>query len=344
MNAKTLNDTAKSQFYYELAIFFGSGMDLKNALLIIHEENKKFKHIYGNLYQSIMEGTTMAEAMQETQAFSEYEIYNIQIGEETGSLTPICEGLSEYFSRKQKVKNQLIGALSYPSFILALTLVVLIFMMNFVVPMFSDIFLRFDSELPEITQFILNSSDFFLENTTSIFIGFLGFVILISIITKSKKTKDTLAHLIIHIPIYGSIIKDIQINKYYQAMSLLLKSNVTLIESLALSKKIITFSPLVKIISDTEDDILKGITFHASIAKSGLIPSRDILLFKIAEELNQLETVFEKLTIQYTERVDNKTQIAGKLIEPVLIVFIGSIVGFILIAMYLPLFELSSSI
>lgn len=344
MIKKKLNDNSKSQFYYELAIFFGSGMDLKNALLIIYEENKKLEHIYGSLYQKILEGTTMADAMSEIQDFSDYEIYNIQIGEETGSLHPICEGLSEYFGRKQKVKNQLIGALSYPTFILALTIVVLIFMMNFVVPMFSDIFLRFDSELPKITQLIIDSSNFFTQNTPLIFGGILGLIGTITFLLKSPKIKEKLSFFIIYIPIYGGIIKDIEINKYYQAMSLLLKSDVTLIESLALSKKIITFMPLVQIIDETENEILRGKTFHLSLGKNGLIPSRDILLFKIAEELNQLDKVFEKLTVQYMERVDSKTQIAGKLIEPVLIVFIGGIVGFILIAMYLPLFELSSSI
>lgn len=339
-----LSDTAKSQLYYELAIFFGSGMDIKNALLIIHEETSSNKQLFKKLYLEITEGSSMANAMLKTQAFTEYEIYNIQIGEETGNLKIVTEGLSEYYSRKQKVKNQLIGALSYPLFILALTMGVLIFMLNFVVPMFADIFSRFDSELPQITLFIINTSTLFVTHLYLIISATIIITITIFITLRSPQVKIKLSYAILRLPIYGSIIKDIEINKYYQAMSLLLKSNVTLIESLNLSKKIISFTPIKNIIIETEECIVMGESFYSSVGKSGIIPGKDILLFKIAEELNQLETVFEKLTNQYTERVDNKTQLVGKLIEPVLIVFIGSIVGFILIAMYLPLFELSSNI
>jgi len=341
-----LSDKQKAEFYYELSIFFNSGLDLKNAMQLMIVENKKSKQkiIYQEIYDSLLEGKSLAYILGNNSAFSGYESFNIKIGEETGNLDHICTGLATYFQRKVKVRGQLIGAISYPFFILILTFGILIFMMNFVVPMFSDIFLRFDSELPQITVFVINMSTWFKSSFVYVLIFIIALSIFIALSSKSKSFKKITSYIQLNIPIYGTIIKDIQINKYYQAMSLLLSSNITLIESVELSKNIIEFYPLKKILSHIEDDLLKGVTFNESLKKTDFIPSKDILLFKIAEELNQLDAIFEKLTTQYQEKIDNKTMIAGKLIEPVLIVFIGGIVGFILISMYLPLFELSTSI
>lgn len=341
-----LSDKQKAEFYYELSIFFNSGLDLKNAmqLMIVENEKSKQKVIYEGIYNSLLEGKSLAFILRNNSIFSDYESFNIKIGEETGNLNHVCNGLATYFQRKIKVRSQLIGAISYPLFILALTIGVLIFMMNFVVPMFSDIFLRFDSELPKITVFVINLSNWFRSSFVYVLVLTIVIVILIYFSSRSAYFKKITSYVQLHIPIYGSIIKDIQINKYYQAMSLLLSSNITLIESVELSKNIISFYPLKKILNHIEGDLLKGVAFNESLKKTDFIPSKDILLFKIAEELNQLDSIFEKLTIQYQEKIDNKTLIAGKLIEPVLIVFIGGIVGFILVSMYLPLFELSTSL
>lgn len=346
MSKTKLSDKQKAQFYYELSIFFNSGLDLKNALqlMILENSTSKQKTIYQNMYDSLLEGSSLASTLQNNSTFSDYESFNVKIGEETGNLAHICDGLSTYFQRKIKIKNQLIGAISYPLFILILTFGVLIFMMNFVVPMFSDIFLRFDSELPQITVFVINLSEWFRSSFQYIVIFFIIFSLILFFSSKNESFKKIVANIQLFIPIYGHIIKAIQINKYYQAMSLLLSSNITLIESVELSKNIISFYPLKKVLNEIEQDLLKGVPFNESLKKFSFIPERDILLFKIAEELNQLDSIFEKLTLQYQEKIDNQTQIAGKLIEPVLIVFIGTIVGFILISMYLPLFELSTSI
>ena len=145
----------------------------------------------------------------------------------------------------------------------------------------------------------------------------------------------------IGIPIFGNIFRKIYLSRFCQSMYFLLGSNVPLLKAVGLVKKMVGFYPIECSLEQAEKDILEGDSFHSSLEKSSFYPARLIALLKVGEEASSLDTMFQKLANQYNSEVEQKTATIGNLIEPVLIVGLGFLVGFILVAMYLPLFQLS---
>lgn len=343
---RQLNNKQKAALFHELHLFFEAGLDLKNALALLIQEtkDKKQKSVYLSINNAVLNGSTLAEALKASGLFVPYEIYSLSMGEATGNLALSTSKLSQFYNRKIKLRSQLVGALTYPMFILILTVGVLFFMLSVVVPMFADIFDRFDSELPAITLYVLQASEYF--KAYGMYFLILGIIsgIALKQALKKDQVKFWLAKAYIKVPIYGALIKQIETNKFYQSMSMMLQSHVTMLEAIKMSKEIVTFLPLKYGLNQVETDLFNGVELNRSLSTIDFFPDKDLLLIKIGEELNQLYNVFDQLTVQYQDSIDQKSAISAKMIEPVLIVIVGGLVGFILVAMYLPLFQLSTSI
>ena len=159
--SKKLSDQKKEIFYRELGMLLKSGVDFKKALEILsHQSTKKFeKNLIVDIKEKVVDGRSIYESMRETNQFSPYEYYSIQIGEETRKLEEVLGELQKYFNRKIQMRRQVISVLTYPAIVMLVTFLVLYFMLNKVVPMFSSVFKQFGSELPKSTQIIIKISN-----------------------------------------------------------------------------------------------------------------------------------------------------------------------------------------
>ena len=159
--SKKFSDKKKEIFYRELGMLLKSGVDFKKALEIVSNqtESKFEKQIILDIKSKVVEGRSIYESMKESEQFSPYEYYSIQIGEETRKLEEVLNELQSYFNRKIQMKRQIVSVLTYPAIVLLVTVLVLYFMLNKVVPMFSSVFRQFGSELPKSTQFIIKLSN-----------------------------------------------------------------------------------------------------------------------------------------------------------------------------------------
>ncbi|MDO5981433.1 type II secretion system F family protein [Flavivirga spongiicola] len=343
---KRFSDKQKEDFYREFSTLIKSGVDFNQALEILTSQQKsKFvRSIYKTINDDVVKGKSLHQAIQNYKYFSPYEYYSIKIGEDTRRLPAIFDQLQKFFSRKIKMKRQIVSVLAYPVFVLLITFGVLYFMLNFVVPMFASVFQQFGKELPEITQFVVNVSN----NFNVIISVITGFVLLTVVAHKLLKQhevyKRITSNILLKTPYFGGLIRKIYLARFCQSFGLLLSAKTPLITSLELVEKMITFYPLKNALSQTKKDILKGETLASSLKKYTFFTSKIISLTAIGEQINELDTMYDGLANQYNDDVDHSTKMIGTILEPIMIVIIGGIVGFIMIAMYSPIFNLSKVI
>lgn len=334
----------KENFYTELSVLLKAGITLKESLELIKDTLPKERQTkkLDNIITAIISGNSLSQAINNLKEFTNYEYYSLKIGEETGTLLQVTEQLGAFYRRKNEQRRNLISALTYPIIILFTAFLVIVFMLQFVVPMFHDIFEQQNLELPLITKIIIRCSEFLKKYGWILFIIFLVVIFSRTFLNKKmwyKKNKDKL---ILKLPFIGEFIKTLYLSQFTQAVSLLTVSKVPVVQSINLVKQMIDFYPLQNSLEIIENNILKGKSLSESLKEHSFFDAKMIALVKVAEETNKNEFVFERLNIQYNLQVEQKSKLLATLMEPLIIILVGFIVGVILVAMYLPMFKLSS--
>ncbi len=344
--SKGFSSKKKYEFYNELGVLLQAGITIKDALQLIkdNQKNENDKLIFEEILRKIINGVSFSDALLATNYFSPYESYSIKIGEETGTLARICNRLGVFFERKNEQKRIIISSLTYPIIVLSTAVIVVVFMLKFVVPMFQDIFKQNKIELPFLTQVIIKCSDAI--QSYGWFFGLFVMLFLFSFkfLNKNLKFKRILHYALLKIPIVGSFISKIYMAQFTQAFSLLTSSKVPILNSIQMVKVMIPFIPLQEALQNIETSILKGNSLSQSLVGNKLFDNRIISLVKVAEETNQTEFVFNQLNEQYNNEVVRQSKQVATIIEPLIIVIVGLIVGVLLVALYLPMFKLSSVI
>lgn len=345
-NGGKWNTKKKEQFFTELSVLFMSGIDLRQSLELLSEENKTKKEssFFKAVYDDVVNGIPFYETLQSSKKFSDYEIETLRVGEATGNLGLVSKDLGEFCKKKNDQRRQITSALTYPVIVILTAFLVVFFMMNYVVPLFKDIFEQNNVELPGITQMILSFSEFLQHNFYGILIVLLLFVVLHFLIRKYHWYKRFIALATLKIPLVGDFIKAIYILRFIQVMKLLANSKISITESLEMSSSLISFYPLKEAINNINKNVVRGAKLSESFREHSIFNTRIITLLKVAEETNQTEFIFEKLYEQYSKELDYKSKQFTNLLNPMLTILIGAIVGVVLIAMYLPMFKLSSVI
>jgi len=340
----SFSNKIKEDFYTELSVLLKAGITLKDGLELIESALKKKpqKEKLKAISAAIVSGASLSQAIKTHKEFSEYEYYSLKIGEETGTLTEVTQQLGEFYARKNEQRRNLISALTYPTIILATAVLVVIFMLQYVVPMFQDIFEQQKVDLPPITEFIVSCSEFIKSYGVFLLIGLFALIGSRAFFSKKlwyKKMKDKI---VLKLPFIGEFVKTVYLSQFTQAVSLLTASKVPVVNSIQLVKQMINFYPLQNALGLVEQDILRGKSLSDSLRPHQLFDNKMIALVKVAEETNQNEFIFQRLNAQYNTQVQQKSKLLSTLLEPVIIMIVGLLVGVILIAMYLPMFKLSS--
>lgn len=340
---KTLTDKRRVQFYKDFYMLLLAKVDFKTALTILAEQQKqpKTKALVESLLQQVVGGRMFYEAVQDSGQFSDYEIFSIKIGEQTRQLAEVLHELQNYFDKKVALRKQIISILTYPAFVLILTLCTLYFMLNYVVPLFGSVFNQFGKDLPGLTKSVISLSEHF-NTVVVIFLAVVaGIYFGYKQARKSESFRALQARLVLRIPFFGKLVREIYLTRFCQTMALLLRSKTSILESIRLVKDIVGFYPIEKALESAETDLLRGIPLSESMSKFSIFDHQIISMVRVAEGVNQLDEMFATLSEQYNTEVSYKTKIMGTVIEPLLILFIGSIVGLIMVAMYAPMFNLS---
>jgi type IV pilus assembly protein PilC len=343
---KPFSNKKKEVFYTELSVLLNAGITLKNSLSLIEEEQKKEvdKNLIKKIIENLVQGQTFSEAIKHSKVFSEYEYYSLKIGEETGSLQKVSKELGLFYRRKNEQRRTILNALSYPLIVIITAIFAVVFMLQFVVPMFVGIFKQNKVEIPWITKVIVSASEVFQHNFFNIFILISVLIIFRYFISKKRWYKKWTSKILLKIPYIGELSRKIYISQFTQATALLVSAKVPLLHCIQLTKKMIDFYPLQFALMSIENEIIQGKELSESLSNYPIFDKKMISLLKVAEQTNQNEYIFGRLTEQYTEDIQYQSKLLSTVLEPVIMVFLGALVAVILIAMYLPMFKLSTII
>ncbi|MEM8909619.1 MAG: type II secretion system F family protein, partial [Bacteroidota bacterium] len=250
----------RETLYAELGILLSAGLDIQRALTLIESGQKKKgpQQLLQSINEQVVGGDALSVAMRKTGQFSDYEVYSIQIGEESGSLIRVLNELSVFFGKSIKYRQQLLGALAYPSFVIGFALLVIFFLLNYLVPMFSEVYQRFDGALPAITQFIIDFSAWAGRYLRYVFLGGLALGVVLYFQREKVWLRKATARLMLGIPIFGGIFRRIYLARFCQSMYFLLGSNVPLLKTIGLVRKMVGFYPIETALATAEQDILQG--------------------------------------------------------------------------------------
>ncbi len=335
----------KEQLYLELSSLLHAGINLKSSLELITADQLKGKDnlLFQQIQKSVINGTSFSQALNQSGKFSLYEIFSLQIGEETGKLIEVLQDLARFYQNKIKQRRKIVSALTYPCIVLSSSLGAVFFMLKFIVPMFGDVFRRFGGHLPWITEKIIGISQAMENNFFPFFILLIISVTCIIVFRKTDTFRKVSSRLILKVPVIGNLVQKIYLARFCNSMRLLINARLPLLRALSLIREMIDFYPLTSSLLQVEKDVLTGQSLHQSLQRFDVYPKKMIQLIKVGEETNQLDYFFEKIAEQYIEEAEFKTTTLSSMMEPLIIIFLGFIVGVILISMYLPLFQMSNS-
>lgn len=334
----------KERFYEELSVLLNSGIRLKEAfeLVIESENNEKNKQLFENILSETNNGLAFSDVLEKDSNFTPYEYFSIKIGEESGTLDKVINTLAAYYKRKNAQRRDVVNAITYPIILLATAILIFGFMLKFVVPMFEEIFRQNQVELPSLTRIVLSWSHWLEDYFILMLIAIAGLFFLYQAIKNKQRVRTIIDNALLRIPVLGSFIKTSQIAKFTEATALLVGAKVSILESLSMVQGMIRFVPLEKALQAAQDQMLEGESLSTALKKTKFFDSKMIALLRVAEETNKTSYVFNTLNEQYNNEVVQKSKRFSIVLEPIINVVIGLLVGLILVAIYLPMFEMGN--
>lgn len=310
-------------------------------VLIMQTTNEKLKKILKSVLHDLKGGQTLSKSFSKyPKYFSEVYIANLRVAEETGQIAQVLNEFTIYTESIENLKRKIMQALQYPVLVLFVAFAVVNFMVFFLIPSFQNLFSSTKVSLPGITLAIIDFSKFVKDNSLVLFVFFAVSSVIIYNYVKSKQGKYYVNLSLVKLPYVSKLYKKNILSRFSYSMALLLRNSVTLTEALKISKNITKNSIFKSDIDYILRKITKGETFSANVNKSVFFDPTFSKLLSAGEETAQLEKVFQLIGEFYEKEFNYQLENITSLIEPFLILFIGIVVAIILVAMYLPMFEL----
>lgn len=344
---KQMTDSAKADFFSQMDTLLDAGMDLAGVFGILLEEcrDDKARGMLEELYDDVLTGSSMADAMQRCGRFSDMDCGVVGVGEVSGRLPQTLSFLSDYYSNRDAHSRMIRSSLSYPLMILGFAAAVLVFMLLVIVPVFGDIYSRMGSELPGITKCMLAMS----RHAPAVLgtIGILAFFIATFYVRNrgSDGFERSRCRVLIGMPLVGRIVKTDAQCTFCRLMSLLTASGVSMMESLGLAGRSMSLVFYKEAFEAVADSVRNGGTLAGAMTECrGLFDARILTMVRIGEEGNRLPEMFGKAADICSARLEDNFKRLQTWLEPAMIVFVGIVVALVLVSMYLPMFRMGSTI
>jgi type II secretion system protein F len=346
-----LFDRIKSEETYvftrQLATLLGAGIPLINALASIIEQNSNpaLKRVLAQVRDSVNEGSTLTKSLaQHPKLFSNIYINMVRSGEASGSLDIVLERLADFGEKQKALQGRLKAALIYPIFMAVIGTGILIFLMSYIVPNITRVFTDMERALPLPTRMLIFASDA-LRNY-----WWLGILVLFAIIfcirlfLAQEKGRRIWDRIKLSLPITGAVTRKIILARFASTLGSLLNSGVPLIISLQIVNSIVNNRLIGEVIEEAMEQIQKGKSMSTAFASSVWFPPIFIQMIGVGEQSGQLEPMLEKVAQTYEREVETAILGMTSLIEPIMITAMGAAVGFVVLSILLPIFEMNQMI
>lgn len=350
-NIKFLQPKVKEKdviiFSRQFSTMIDAGLPLLQCLDILQsqQENPTFKKTLKKIKESVESGETFADSLKKfPKIFNELFINMVAAGEAGGILDIILQRLSAYMEKMAKLKSQVKGAMTYPAITLFVALVVVSVILIFVIPVFSEMFADFGSALPGPTLFVVGLSEFAINNIVWIIGGMIASVFIIKKIYASNKGRVLMDDVFLRLPVIGILIRKVAVAKFTRTTSTMLSSGVSILEVLDIVAKTAGNKMVEFAILDVKTGIAEGRSMADPLLESGVFPSMVCSMIAVGESTGALDTMMEKIADFYDDEVDQAVSNLTDAIEPVMLVFLGVLVGGLVVSMYLPIFSMAGAI
>jgi type IV pilus assembly protein PilC len=331
-------------FTRQFATMIDAGLPLVQALEILSTqvESKILAKTLGVIKSDVESGSTYADALKKhPKVFSELYANMVAAGESGGILDTILNRLAAYIEKSMKLKKKVKGAMVYPIVVSTIAVLVIAVIMVFVVPTFSKMFTTMGGTLPLPTLLIIKLSNF-LAGMGGLLLLFLiiGFIIGYGQIRRTEKGKTITDRIFLMLPIFGILLRKVAVAKFTRTLSTLIGSGVPILDGLEITAKTAGNKVIEFAVMDVRQAVTEGKTLAEPLLKSKVFPPMVTHMIAVGESTGALDTMLSKIADFYDDEVDNAVSNLTSMMEPMLMVFLGGSVGFIVIAMYLPIFKL----
>ncbi len=331
-------------FCRQLGAMVNAGVGIIDALEIVAGQmpNKKLSTAVAEVAKDVSEGMSLSESLgKRRDVFPELVINLVAVGEETGELDRALLRASDYYEKLAMIKSKIKSASFYPVFVLVIATVIVTGILYFLVPTFAEIYEGFGASLPLPTQVLINLSNALRENILYI----IGFVVLFIFIfrlfyTKSYNFRKSIHRVMLKLPKFGDLIVKSAMAKFGRTMATLFASGVSIEKALEVAGKVTGNLIIQEAVTNVQKEVTEGQAMWSSMEKTERFPKLIVAMVKVGEETGRLDEMLDTIARFYEDEVDRTVEGLITLIEPMLIVVLGSIVGGILIALYMPIFKL----
>lgn len=331
-------------FTRQFATMINSGLPIIQCLEIQsnQQENREFKKVLTAIKEDVEKGETLADALRKHPAVFDTLYANmVEAGETGGALDVILGRLAFFMEKNLKLKKKVKGALVYPASVVAVAIIVIAIMMIFVIPSFQKMFTGFGAELPLLTQIIVNISAFMRDNVILIVIALATLIfVLRKTYSKIDKAHYFFDNVFLKMPIFGILLRKVAVAKFTRTLGTMVSSGVPILTSLDIVARTAGNMVIEEAILATKESISQGKTIAEPLMESGIFPPMVVQMIAVGETTGALDQMLNKIADFYDDEVDAAVSAITSLIEPLLMVFLGGILGTMIVAMYLPIFKL----
>lgn len=338
----------KIAFIQNLDLLLRSGVSAPRAMRIIAKQtgNQKFKGIIGVMAGNVEAGKSMHEAMADyPKIFSHIFISMVEVGEMSGNLEKSLEYLRIQLQRESDLKSKTKGAMIYPGVIVSAMVIVGIALAIFVLPSLTATFKDFDTELPATTRLVVSISDFMAAHSVLVIVGLLMVLAAAVAALKSKPGHRAFSGFLLYMPLISPVVKKINMAKFARILGSLMKSGIAVVQGLEVTSQAMDNEHYREVLADTAENVKLGKPLTEALAQhERLFPFIVTQMLAIGEETGNLEDILDQLAVHFEEEVDDTMKNISSIIEPLLLLVIGVVVGFLALALISPIYNIGNSI
>jgi type IV pilus assembly protein PilC len=333
-------------FTQQLAAMLDAGIPLVQALEILIEqtENRAFRQVIRDVKERIEGGSTLAQALRaHPKVFDRLYVDMVVAGEESGNLDLMLKRIATHIEKMENLKRKVRSALIYPAIIFVVAIVVTIVLLVFVIPTFEKLFSEVNMSLPLPTQIVIKVSKFTKANIPYVIGGLFLLVLFLRYYYKTEAGRFQIDSLLLKLPIFGILIKKIALARFARTLSTLVKSGVPILESLEIVGATSGNKRIEKAVKEARENLREGESLASPLERSGVFPLMVTHMIGVGEATGNLDLMLEKVADFYEADVDQAVANLSSMIEPLLIVFLGVVIGGLVVSMYLPVFKMAAA-
>ena len=334
-------------FTQQLSSMLNAGLPLVTAIEALQEQtsNIVFRVIIRNVRLDVAGGTPFSEACEKyPNAFPKLFISMVLAGEASGNLADILMKTSKYFDDSVKLAKKVKSAMTYPVTVILFAIVLVNVLLVFVIPVFADMFTSFGSELPAPTQMLISTSDFLKHNIVFIVFGVFAAWVLLSKFFKTPKGREIKDFLVVRLPIFGELARKISLSRFCRTFSILMKSGVPILQSLEIVASGANNIYIERACAEISRNVRQGGQISDVLAVNPYFPPMIRHMTQAGEQTGDIDSMMVKISDFYDMEIENTVNSLTSLLEPLLIVFLGVVIGGIVMCMFLPIFQMPTVI